>query len=142
MKALVLSLVLFSSLTVQAQVLPSLCLETAKDWIYKNTPAGSSQAAEEAMRFCSQGGKASCLDGAKDWIYKNTPAGSSQAAKEAIEFCSRGADSACLAPTKDWVYKNTPAGSSEAAKKAIEICRGQVRCEPVSNSRPAPYVGR
>jgi|GEM_PF-3778119 hypothetical protein len=131
MKTLLLSLILLSSFNAQAQSLPS-CLDLAKKWIYANTSGGSSEAAEKAMAFCSQGGKASCLDGAKTWIYSNTSGGSSEAANKAIHYCSRGADPSCLEPTKKWIYANTSGGSSEAAEKAIEVCRGQVRCESSS----------
>lgn len=117
---------------------PAACLPGAKDWIYKNTSANSSQAADQAMTFCAQGGKVSCLDEAKSWLYSKTSANNSQAAERALQFC-RGGDVACLEPTRDWVYKNTSANATQAAEKAVEICRGAIKCE---STRPDKFPAR
>lgn len=105
------------------------CLEEARSWIYRNTSAGSSEAAKAAMDFCSKGGRSTCLDGAKSFIYHNTSASSSEASTRAVKFCARG-DETCLQPTKDWIYRNTSASSSDASEQALQTCSQRFICEP------------
>lgn len=78
-----------SASTAFANPVDDQCVAKAKEWIFSNSPASSTEATRKAVAFCKRNGNVSCLNPTFDYIFKNSNYSLGEVADQTLKVCVR-----------------------------------------------------